>query len=290
MTKTEMVVDCRNILGEGVTWDADSRRLHWVDIQSSAFWTLDPSTGASFSQKLPERMACFAPRRRGGLVAGFASGFALYDPASGSRQDIAPFEPDKPHTRMNDGRTDRQGRLVAGGFDEVEGKLISSLVRLDADLKLTTLFGGVGCANGICFSPNGTTMYFADTQVPALWAFAYDTATGTPHQRRLIARFDDQPGTPDGACIDADGCVWNAQWNGHRVVRYTPDGCIDRIIEVPVLNPTCVAFGGPGLDTLYITTAQYAMSAEQVAAEPLSGGLFACRPGVTGLPDTKFAG
>jgi L-arabinonolactonase len=179
---------------------------------------------------------------------------------------------------------------VAGGFDEVEGKYVSSVIRLDADLRLTTLFGKVACANGICFSPDGSVMYFADTPARTIWAFDYDVDAGTPSNRRVLVDMRDQPGRPDGSCVDADGFIWNAQWNGHRVVRYAPDGRVDRVVPVPVLNPTCVAFGGSDLGTLYITTARYLMSADQLAAEPMSGGLFCDVPGMKGLPEVKFKG
>ena len=289
MSEARLVADCRNVLGEGVTWDHAARRLHWVDIESSEFWTFDPATGRISTHKAPERIACFAPRRGSGFVVAFASGFAFYDPATGRREDLAAFEPANPHTRLNDGRTDRQGRLVAGGFDEREGKFVSSVVRLDRDRRVITLFGGVACANGICFSRDGRTMYFADTPARTIWAFDYDTATGDVANRRVLARLDGQPGQPDGSCVDAEGFIWNAQWNGHRVVRFAPDGRIDRIVPIPVLNPTCVTFGGEALDTLYVTTARYLMTPEQLAAEPRSGALFAVMPEVTGLPDAAFA-
>jgi L-arabinonolactonase len=286
----ELIVDCGNTLGEGLVWDAEAQRLYWTDIEEQRLWMLEPGSGRVRSVAVPERIGCFVPRAKGGLVVAFASGFAFLDPETGKREDIAPFEAELPHTRLNDGRTDRQGRLIAGGFDEVEGKAISSVVRLDADLRISTLINNVTCANGTCFSPDGRTMYFADTPAKEIWAFDYAPSDGALGKRRTIARFDDQPGMPDGSCVDAEGFIWNAQWNGHRVVRYAPDGRIDRILEVPVLNPTCVTFGGAELDTLYITTARYLMNAEQIVAEPLSGALFACKPGGRGLPDAKFAG
>lgn len=290
MADVEVIVDCRSTLGEGLVWDADEQRLYWTDIEQKQLWMLQPTSGEVRSIAVPERIGCFAPRKKGGLVVAFASGFAFFDPETGKREDIAPFEPELPHTRLNDGRTDRQGRLIAGGFDEVEGKAISSVVRLDPDLRITELFNNVACANSTCFSPDGRTMYFADTPTKEIWAFDYSPSDGALGARRTIARFDAQPGMPDGSCVDTEGFIWNAQWNGRRVVRYAPDGRIDRVVDVPVLNPTCVTFGGAELDTLYITTARYLMRSEQISAEPLSGALFACRPGVRGLPDAKFAG
>jgi L-arabinonolactonase len=290
MARLELIVDCRNTLGEGLVWDAQHQLLYWTDIEGRRLWTLAARSGRVTSLEVPERIACLAPRASGGLVVAFASGFAFYDLRTGEREDIAPFEPELAHTRLNDGRTDRQGRLVAGGFDEVEGKAISSVVRLDRDLRVTTLFKQVGCANGTCFSPDGRTMYFADTPTREICAIDYDPSSGALGARHRLAGFEGQPGMPDGSCVDEEGFIWNAQWNGRRVVRYAPDGRVDRIIEVPVLNPTCVTFGASDLDTLYITTARYLMTAEQIAAEPLSGALFACKPGVRGVPDAPFAG
>src|SRR5262249_59212570 len=161
MKQAELVIDCQNVLGEGVLWDVAAGRLHWVDIESSELWTLDPISGPVLTHRTPERLTCLAPRRVGGFVAAFAGGFAFYDPATDAREDIAAFEPDRTMTRLNDGRTDRQGRFIAGGFDEKNGASISSVVRLDPDRRVTKLFGEVACANGICFSPGARTMHFA---------------------------------------------------------------------------------------------------------------------------------
>jgi L-arabinonolactonase len=279
--------DVRNILGEGVIWDPRSGSLLWTDIERSELWTLD-SCGEISVVKAPDRIASFAVRETGGLVVAFASGFAFWDPKTGRRQDIEKFEAHLPHTRLNDGGTDRQGRFLAGGFDERDGKPISSLCRLDFDLSVHTLLTDISCSNSLCFSPDGSVMYFADTPKAVIWRFRYDIDAGVPFDREIFATFEDQPGTPDGSCVDADGCLWNAQWNGRRVVRYTPDGQIDRIIEIPVRNPTCVAFGGADLEVMYITTARYHMKPDELEAEPLAGALFAMRPGVSGLAAKKF--
>jgi L-arabinonolactonase len=293
MAEVELVLDCHNTLGEGAVWNGADRRLWWTDIEGRQLWTHEPESGRSASRQTPERVGCFAPRRNGdGLVVAFSSGFALYDPATGWRQDIVAFEPDQPDTRLNDGRTDRQGRLIAGGFDEKGGgRLISSVVRLDLDLTVTTLLSEVGCANGICFSPEGQTMYFADSIRAEIWAFAYEPETGRLGERRVVATLKgNRPGIPDGSCIDAEGCIWNAEWDGSAVVRWTPDGRIDRVVELPVPRPTCVTFGGADYATLYITTARASLSEAQLAKAPLSGGLFALRPGVKGVADSPFAG
>jgi sugar lactone lactonase YvrE len=293
MAELELVLDCHNTLGEGAVWNGADRRLWWTDIEDCRLWALEPQSGHSASHQTPERVSCCAPRGNGkGLVVAFATGFALYDPTTQIREDIVTFERDQPDTRLNDGRTDRQGRLIAGGFDEKGGgRLISSVVRLDPDLTVTTLFSEVGCANGICFSPDGRTLYFADSMRAEIWAFGYDPDSGRLGERRVVAMLKgNRPGIPDGSCVDAEGCIWNAEWDGSAVVRWTPDGRIDRVVELPVPRPTCVTFGGADYDTLYITTARAWLDEEQLAKAPLSGGLFALRPGVKGVADSPFAG
>jgi L-arabinonolactonase len=290
--QAELVVDGRSQHGEGVVWSAEHRRLYWTDIEGRAVHTLDPASGAKTTHPTGDRLCCLAPRAGRSwseIVAAFDSGFAFFDLLSGERQPIAAFEPELLTTRLNDGRTDRQGRLVAGGMDEVDGKPVSSVVRLDPDLSVTPLFGGVACANGTCFSPDGRTLYFADSPTRGSDAFDYDPATGAVANRRRIATLEG-PGVPDGACVDAEGFVWTAIWEGHRLERRGPDGRLDRTIEVPVSKPTCCAFGGADLDTLFITSSRLGESAEALEREPMAGGLFAARPGVRGLADSPFAG
>jgi L-arabinonolactonase len=288
--KAEIVVDCRNQHGEGVLWNALDSRLWWTDIHGKTLWTFDPVSNASASYPAPDRICCFAPRRDGTVLAAFADGFAIFDPRSGRRDDIASFEPDLPQTRLNDGRTDRQGRFIAGGMDERNSASVSSVWRVDADLKLTRLFGGVACANSTCFSPDGRTMYFADSPQRAIVAFAYDPDTGAVGAKRTVATIPAGRGVPDGSCVDSEGFIWNAVWDGYRVDRYAPDGRLDRTIEVPVAKPTCVAFGGADLATLFITTSRLDCSADLLAREPHAGSLFAIRPGVKGMIDPPFAG
>jgi len=289
----EVVVDGKNILGEGIFWNEADGRLWWTDIESRRLFALEPRSGRLETVEAPERVGSFAPRRDGkGFLAAFASGFALWEPATGERHDLHAFEAHQPTTRLNDGKTDRQGRFVAGGFDEGGGgRHVSSVVRVDPDLTVTELFDEVGCANGLCFSPDGRTMYFADSTRAEIWAFGYDGETGTLGERRTVAELKGRRrGIPDGSCVDEEGCVWSAEWDGSAVVRWTPEGEIDRVIELPVPRPTCPAFGGPDLDTLYITTARLWMSEDEVAKAPLSGALFAIRPGVRGVLDAPFAG
>jgi L-arabinonolactonase len=175
-------------------------------------------------------------------------------------------------------------------MNEATGAADSIVLSVAADGTVTTLIEDVSCANSTCFSPDGTRMYFADTPRREIWSYAYDPATGALGARTVLSSFAAEPGVPDGSCVDAEGAVWNAEWGGHRVVRILPDGTIDRVVALPVSQPTCCAFGGEALDTLFITTSRLGLSAERLQAEPEAGALFAFRPGVSGLADQPFAG
>jgi L-arabinonolactonase len=290
--RPELLLDSRSEHGEGVVWSAEHRLLAWTDIHGKAVWTLDPVSGKSERYSVPGRVCCFAfrqGRRFGEVLAAFDDGLTLLDLETGSAGQ--PMRPDGlgKGQRLNDGRTDRRGRLIVGGMDEDNLAPVSAVWRVEADLTITQLFNGVACANGTCFSPDGQTMYFADSPTRRIEAFDYDTATGTPTARHLVAELGGS-GVPDGSCIDAEGFIWNAVWEGYRVERWAPDGRLDRTVEVPVRKPTCCTFGGADLDTLFITSSRLGESESDLAREPTAGGLFAIKPGVRGVPDTPFAG
>ena len=206
---------------------------------------------------------------------------------------ICSIEPDLPTTRLNDARCDRQGRFVFGTLNEAPDRApIGSFYRLNTDLSVERLpLPGIAIPNSICFSPDGTRMYHCDTLANVILCCDYDPATGAVGNQRLFADLGGAPGSPDGSTVDSEGFVWNAQWGGARVVRYAPDGRIDREIVLPVAQPSCPAFGGPALDRLYVTTAHENLTAEARLAQPSAGGLFAIDPdGVRGLPEVRFAG
>lgn len=289
MKRQEVTVvgEVRNTHGEGPIWSERLQKLFWTDLESRLLWEYEPRSSTFQSRPMPAKVCSMAFRENGGLLIAFDRGLSFYDLDEGTEQRIIDVEPDLPTTRLNDGRCDRQGRFIVGGFDPSE-KGLSGAYRLDADLSIHRLFGGLSSANSTCFSLDGKTMYYADSPQAAIWAFDYDIDAGVPSHRRVFCDFKDQPGIPDGSVIDAEGCLWNAQWNGARVVRYRPDGSVERVIEVPCRNPTCVAFGGRDLDTLYITTSRLTLSPEEVRKQPLAGALLAVRPGVTGLPEDRF--
>ena len=165
---------------------------------------------------------------------------------------------------------------------------VGSLYRLDATLACVPLRNAIIIPNSLAWSPDGRTMYFADTMRHTIWAYGYDSATGAAGGERVFA--DAAPGRPDGSCVDADGCLWNAEYGASRLVRYTPAGKVDRSIDLPVSNPTCCCFGGDAFDVLYITSARQRLTTEELATQPLAGSVLAVRPGVQGLPESRFAG
>ena len=289
LLSAEVVVEARNELGEGVLWSPADNEVQWTDIFGRRFWAYRPSDGASRSVALPDRLACFAPLGGARLLAGFAGGLEVFDLESGARQPVAAVEPDCPATRVNDGKLDRQGRLVFGTMDEDPkgARPIGQLYAYEGGASPRVLAPDVRIANSIAFSPDGRRMYFADTPTKIIRAYDYDLDSGALSGERAFAALRG-PGCPDGSTVDSDGCLWNAEWGGGRVVRYTPHGRIDRIVELPCAQVTCCAFGGDKLERLFVTTARTGLDSAALAREPRAGALFAVDPGVRGLADTAF--
>jgi L-arabinonolactonase len=288
--QAQLVVRGGNALGEGIVWSPAHHEAQWTDIHGKGFWSFNPSTGAAKSIELPERLCCFAPLGGSQLLAGFASGLARYDLASGARTNIAAIEADLPTTRLNDGKVDRQGRLVFGTMDESKrAEPIGRVWTFDGS-RARVLFDGVRISNSIAFSPDGRRMYFADTPERVIWVFDYDVDSGDVSNRRVFVEVAADHGYPDGSAVDAEGCLWNAEWGGGRVTRYAPDGKIDKTIALPCSQITCCAFGGANLSTLFITSARGGLDDAKLAAEPEAGATFAVDVGVSGLLDAPVRG
>ena len=288
-SRAEVVVEARNELGEGVLWSPDDDEVLWTDIFGRRFGAYRPSDGRSRSVALPDRLACFAPLGGARLLAGFAGGLEVFDLQSGACRPIAAIEPDRLTTRVNDGRLDRRGRLVFGTMDEDPqgARAIGQIYSYEGGAGPRALASGVRIANSIAFSPDGRRMYFADTPTKIIRAYDYDPDSGEFSGERTFVEVQG-PGFPDGSTVDAEGCLWNAEWGGGRVVRYTPDGRVDRIVDLPCAQVTCCAFGGADLGLLFVTTARTGLDAARLAREPQAGSLFAIDPGVRGLADTPF--
>jgi len=288
MTAIECVFDAGAELGEGTLWDPAAGVLWWLDIWGRRIHRHDPATGRNDSWEGPEYPGCLGLRASGGLVMTMATGFHFFDPSTGGFMPIADPEADDPRTRFNDGKPDRQGRFWSGSMYEVSDspiEFVGSLYRLDIDLSVHRIVTGIGCSNGLAWSPDSATMYFADSHAGLVWAYDFDPASGEVSGRR---NFIDLRGTgtiPDGATVDADGCYWLTIPPAGKVCRYDPVGRLMRTILLPTDLPTCCEFGGADLDILYVTTAARSRRDQRHA-----GGLFAIDAGAKGLPTPPFRG
>jgi sugar lactone lactonase YvrE len=283
--RAKLVLDARADLAEGPIWDSRTGELLWVDIMAGLVHRFDPATGTDTILDVGQPVGAVVPRVAGGYALAIRDGFAVMD-ENGVRL-VAPVDRGRPKLRMNDGACDSSGRFWAGSMhvDEVRG--VGSLYRIDADGRVKTMLGDVTISNGIGWSPDDTVMYYVDTPTLGVDAFDYDAASCAIANRRRIVTIEESAGSPDGLVVDAEGCVWVALWEGWAVRRYSPDGTLLGVVEVPAARVTKPAFGGSALDELYITTAAPdAPDSEQ----PQAGGIFHVRPGVRGLPANVYAG
>ncbi len=283
-------------LCEGPRWDERTGTLLWVDIPAGMVHESDESGHRIVSHDVGLPIGSFAPRMAGGYVLALETGFGVVD------AEWSPWVPVGAHRsrptpiRFNDGVCDPFGRFFAGtmGYGEEPGA--GTVFRLDAPgadgvipepvpvLTATTV------SNGLGWSPDGRTMYFADSPTQRVDAFDYDPATGAPSRRRPLIAVAPGYGYPDGLTVDADGCLWVALWDGGQVRRYTPDGELAGVVEVPVRRVSSCTFAGPDLGDLVITTARQGLDASVLAAEPESGSLFHCRTGFFGQPVARYGG
>jgi len=289
----ELLLDSGNHLGECPLWCERGQCLYWTDIEASRLHAYVPATGARREWTMPERLACFAFTGDAEvLLLGLASRLAFFNLRSGALTPLYAVEAALPMTRVNDGRCDRQGRFVFGTLDERPVRdAIGGFYRLNHDLGVERLpLPPVAISNSICFSPDGASMYFCDSMKKFIYRWdGYASGDSDPATIRVFADLGDGAGAADGACVDADGHLWSAQWGAARVLRYAPDGVIERILPLPVSQPSCVCLGGAGMNELFVTTAREALTPAMLAEQPLAGGLFhATLPGLRGLPEARF--
>jgi len=279
-----LIVDCMNALGEGVQWNPADKKIYWTDIFGNTLWSCDEDGTSVSLLKLPAGLCAFA-FTQDRMLAAFTDGLYWFDLAHKTRELIQLYQPDLPHTRMNDGGLDRQGRFVIGGIDEDGMRPITPIWNVEPN-GISEIIQGVGCANSLVFSPDGQILYFADTADTPIYAMDYDQTDGTASNKRLFA--DSNLGKPDGSCVDAEGGLWNARFGGASVQRFSADGAEDFRVTLPVPNVTCCCIGGSNMNRLFITTARLGMSDDSLASSPKAGGLFMCDLPYTGLPHGTF--
>jgi len=284
------ILDARSSLGECPVWSAREQALYWIDINEPALHRFDPQTGVDRAMPMPESIGSFALRAQGGFVVALRSGIFFADAAGRVERKVvdAPYDPH--HHRFNDGRCDPRGRFLVGTMNESRDGASGVLYRLDPDLTLHELFGGITISNGLGFSPDGRTMYHADTTAHVVRAYDYDLATGTPGAPRIFAQWPGETDRPDGAAVDSAGDYWVAFYRGGKLVQLSPRGELVREHPLDALCPTMPAFGGPDLRTLYVTSARQERPPDELARLPRSGGLFSTRAAVAGQPEPFFAG
>jgi sugar lactone lactonase YvrE len=290
--------------GESPVWRAAEQALYWVDIPARKIVRLRVDAGQRSEWLLPEQVACIAFDRHGTVLAGCETGlFALTlseaasatsavsgEPLAASVRKLAAPEFGADGMRFNDGRCDRQGRFWSGTMVQnmAAANPAGALYRFDAQGVLSApVVDALITQNGLGWSPDGTTMYLSDSHPSRrlIWAFDYDIESGEPSNRRVFADLHHHAGRPDGAAVDADGCYWICANDAGLLLRFTPEGKLDRQLPVPPTKPAMCAFGGRDLDTLFVTSIRPATGASEH-----DGHLFAVRPGVSGLPEPEFAG
>ena len=288
MLNIEIIGDTRDRLGECPLWDVRDQALYWVDSKAPLVRRLHPASGERREWIVPSDVGSIALAEAGRLLLALEDGFHVLDLASGAVEPVAKVWHGGPSMRMNDGRTDRQGRFVAGSMVMGRHDPDGALYRLDADGSVTQLADGIAVTNSTCFSPDGRTLYSGDSLRGVICAYDYDTASGAVGGRRELVDTRAQGSAPDGAAVDAEGCLWVALVLAGKLGRYAPDGSLLRVIDVPSPFPTCPSFGGPELDVLYLTTIRD--SGNRLRSDhPNAGALLAIRGlGVRGIAEVPY--
>jgi sugar lactone lactonase YvrE len=288
LAEISCVADVRAVHGEGPVWVDREAALYWVNITGRKIYRLSES-GELTEWDTPMRVGAIAPRASGGFIAATDRGFTHIDFDANRFDVIAHPEEDLPGNRFNDGKVDRVGRFWAGTMDDKEREATGSLYRLDPDGRWAKLDEGYQVTNGPAFSPDGRRMYHNDSARQLTYVFDLDDE-GNPSNRQVLIRFAGSEGYPDGMTVDSEGCLWIAFWDGWCLRRFTADGRHLADFPLSVQRPTSCAFGGPGLDRLYVTSATVGIDEQALEMQPCAGGLLMLDTGARGMEQAPFAG
>ena len=281
------VCDGSQMLGESPVWSLREQALYWVDLRAPCLLRLDPVSRALSQWPMPALIGAVVPGARGDLFVALADGVHRFDPRTGATTALFAPEPASAGNRLNETKADRCGRLWTSTMRDFGAAVTGALYRVTSPGDVARMISRVCVPNGLAWSPDDRTMYFADTRDGAIRAYAFARATGMLGDMHVVVDPQRLPGRPDGATVDADGCLWSARYGGGCVARITPSGRVDRVIGLPVTNVTSCAFGDADLRTLYITTARQKLTEAQLAREPDAGALFAVRVDASGLPEPE---
>lgn len=290
MSEIRCVVEAGAGIGESPVWDERYHLLYWVDIIGRKLHRFDPSTGIDAAWDMPEQPGAVALRRSGGVVLAMRHGFYAFDFMDPDPELLVSVAGEPRTNRLNDGRVDPSGRFWSGTVNESGRDPTGALYCLDWGRRVVPKLDGIACSNSLSWSPDGKLMYHADSFTWQIRAWDFDAATGDIANPRRFIDIPDEEGFPDGATVDAEGCLWVAHWGHGHVKRYDPEGNPMTTIELPVSNVTCPCFGGRDLSTLYVTTARFGLDDAQRPAQPLAGGLFAIELEVKGLAERRYGG
>jgi L-arabinonolactonase len=286
-----VVIASRNQIGESPVWSDPENSLYWVDVEGKLIQRWNASDHSVQRWDIGEAVGCIGLRRRGGLIGASRTGFFFLDVVTGKTTPISDPEAELPDNRFNDGKVDRCGRFWAGTRNFRNAEMASGvLYRLDPDLSIHRMEEGLRCPNGMAWSPDDRLMYLCDTWARRIFVYDFDADDGALRNRRLFAELPENKGFPDGLTVDADGCIWNAHYDGWRISRYTPNGNIDSIVRMPVQHVTSLTFGGSDFRTLYITSGYLRLNDEQRKAQSSAGYVFALDAQSQGLPEPMFSG
>jgi sugar lactone lactonase YvrE len=282
-----------SLLGESPLWHPGEQVLYWCDIPGRALNRFDPHNGDHRRWNFDDEPACCAPLMEGGLLLALRSGLARFDLRNGQLRALRDTRPYDPRVeRFNDGKADAQGRLWVGTIYEPRDAPKAALYRW-GDGQMSKVADRITTSNGLAWSPDARTLYWADTKAHTVFAFDFERAGGALSNQRVFKQFppklEGQPvgdygGRPDGAAVDCDGHYWVAMFEGARLLRIAPDGSVSRELTLPVRCPTMPCFGGADLKTLYVTSARDQRPADELAREPLAGCVLQMRVDVPGLP------
>lgn len=276
--------------GENPMWDAVSQELYYIDNTGQRVHAFRPSTGIARTLDMPSVITTLVLRQRSGAVVTLRTGIYFLDLETGDLELVSALAEPPPHV-FNDGKVDSRGRFIVGASTAnfAEPGADGGLFRLNADKSLTRLDSGIHFSNGSAWSPDGQTFYFSDSWLRKTYAYDYDLQAGQVANRRVFADTSDLGGLPDGATVDADGLYWVAIYQGGKIAAYRPDGRLERVIDMPVKLVSSVAFGGPDLDRLFVTTIAHGVLGEPT--EDGAGHLYVIDGLETrGLPEHRFAG
>ncbi len=285
----ELLLDARASTGENPIWSEKDQSLYWIDIEEPALHRFDILSGVDQSWETPSEIGAFALCEGGGMVVALRTGLAMIGVGAGAFEHLCAPRYNPLKHRFNDGKCDALGRFWVGTmFDPLNGQAQSPSARpvsvFTAEAGLKEEAPSAVIANGLAWSPDSRRMYFTDSHARTIWAFDFDLESARIGSGQVFAQFDAAQGTPDGAAVDEEGFYWCALYGGGKILRFSPEGRIDRVIAMPVSQPTMCAFGGSDYSTLYVTSA-----AHGAESEPGAGGVFGCRPGVRGRPTSLFA-